>query len=501
MGPVSAGASPAPVRRRRVVVVARSRSGHGAQGSTDPTLPGFSRALAVLIAGAYFMENLDATIIAPAAPAIAESLGVGAVQINVAMTAYLLTVAVLIPGSGWLSDRYGARGVFSLAIALFTVASIGCAIAPTLGVLTVARVLQGVGGAMMVPVGRLIVLRTTAKAELIKAIAYLTWPALVAPVLAPPLGGLISTFASWRWIFLINVPLGIVGLILARRLVPDVRATEPRRLDWRGFLLTAFGVAALVIGLEQIGTGRPDWAFASIALGLAAITLAWAIGYLLHTSTPLLDLRTLKIRSLRAAVAGGSVFRLVISAIPFLLPLFFQLGFGWSAAQAGVLVVALFLGNLGIKPFTTPLMRWLGIRSVLLIALPMSAVCLLGMGALTASTPIVLMVALLAVSGIFRSVGFSAYNSVAFADVPTDKMTHANTLHATLQELGAGLGIAVGALLVRLGDPISQGLDLAQSPATAYRIAFVLLAVIMLIPLIEALTMPASAGSTVTGRT
>lgn len=462
--------------------------------------PGFSRALAVLIAGAYFMENLDATIIAPAAPAIADSLGVQAVQINVAMTAYLLTVAVLIPGSGWLSDRFGARSIFSLAIVLFTLASIGCAIAPTLAALTVARVVQGVGGAMMVPVGRLIVLRTTPKVDLIKAIAYLTWPALVAPVLAPPLGGLISTYSSWRWIFLINVPLGVIGLILARRLVPEVRATEQRRLDWRGFLLTAVGVAALVIGLEQIGTGRVDWAFAAIALGLATLTLAAAIGYLLKAPVPLLDLRTLKIRSLRAAVAGGTVFRLVISAIPFLLPLFFQLGFGWNAAQAGGIVIALFLGNLCIKPFTTPLMRRWGIRNVLLLALPMSALALVGMSLLQASTPIVIMVAVLTVSGVFRSVGFSAYNSVAFSDVPTEKMTHANTLHATLQELGAGLGIAVGALLVRLGDPVSAALGLAETPATAYRVAFVLLAVILLIPLVEDVLMPASAGSAVTGR-
>jgi EmrB/QacA subfamily drug resistance transporter len=480
------------------VTEGQSDAGDGSVGAKRK--PGFSRALAVLIAGAYFMENLDATIIAPAAPAIAESLGVQPVQINVAMTAYLLTVAVLIPGSGWLTDRYGARGVFSIAIGLFTIASIGCAAAPTLTALTFFRVLQGVGGAMMVPVGRLIVLRTTPKVELIKAIAYLTWPALVAPVLAPPLGGLISTYTSWRWIFLINVPLGIIGLIFARRLVPDVRATERRRLDWRGFLLTAFGVAALVIGLEQIGTGRPNWAFASIALGLAALTLAAAIGYLLKAPVPLLDLRTLKIRSLRAAVAGGTVFRLVISAIPFLLPLFFQLGFGWSAAQAGGIVIALFLGNLCIKPFTTPLMRRLGIRNVLLIALPMSAVCLVGMSLLQASTSIAVMAALLAISGVFRSVGFSAYNSVAFSDVPTDKMTHANTLHATLQELGAGLGIAIGALLVRLGDPIGVALGLSETPGTPYRIAFVLLAVIMLAPLIEALTMPASAGGAVTGR-
>src|SRR4051812_22403332 len=196
------------VRHVRGDAVSRSRP--DPVDSPEPEGPGFSRPLAVLIAGAYFMENLDATIIAPAAPAIAADLGVQAVQINVAMTAYLLTVAVLIPGSGWLSDRFGARSIFSVAIAVFTLASVGCAVAPTLPMLTGFRVLQGIGGALMVPVGRLIVLRTTAKAELIKAIAYLTWPALVAPVLAPPLGGLISTYASWRWIFLINVPLGII---------------------------------------------------------------------------------------------------------------------------------------------------------------------------------------------------------------------------------------------------------------------------------------------------
>jgi EmrB/QacA subfamily drug resistance transporter len=454
----------------------------------------------VLVAGAFFMENLDATIIAPAAPAMAADFGVQPVQINVAMTAYLLTVAVLIPASGWLADRFGARAVFTLAITLFTVASIGCAVAPTLGALTVARVFQGMGGAMMVPVGRLVVLRSTDKSELIKAIAYLTWPALVAPVLAPPLGGLLSEFASWRWIFLINVPLGVIGLFFALRLVPDVRSTERRRLDWRGFLLTAIGVAALVIGLEQIGTGGLNWAFIAIALGTALLVLAADIGYLLRSRHPLLDLRTLQIHSLRAAVAGGTVFRLVISAIPFLLPLFFQVGFGWSAAQAGGIVIALFAGNVGIKPLTTPLMRTLGIRTVLLIALSMSIGCLLAMGLLQTTTPLTVIIIVLAVSGVFRSVGFSAYNSVAFSDVPADRMSHANTLHATLQELGAGLGIAVGALLVRVGEPVGEALGLADDPGTPYRVAFVLLGAIMLVPLVEAVLMPASAGGAVTGR-
>ena len=466
--------------------------------------PGFSRPLAVLVAGAFFMENLDATIIAPAAPAIAADLGVQPAQINLAMTAYLLTVAVLIPASGWLADRFGAKAVFTLAISVFTLASVGCAVAPTLGVLTAARVAQGIGGAMMVPVGRLVVLRTTDKSELIKAIAYLTWPALIAPVLAPPLGGLLSEFASWRWIFLINVPLGVAGVVLARRLVPDVRAEHPRRLDARGFALTAVGVALLVIGLEEIGTGqigsRPTVAAVAITLGTAALVLAADVGYLLRARHPLLDLRTLRIHSLRAAVAGGTVFRLVISAIPFLLPLLFQLGFGWSAAAAGGVVIALFAGNVGIKPLTTPLMRGLGIRTVLLIALTMSIAGLVAIAFLQATTPLTVIVVVLAVSGVFRSVGFSAYNSVAFADVPAERMTHANTLHATLQELGAGLGIAVGALLVRLGDPVGEALGLADDPATPYRVAFVLLGVIMLVPLVEALLLPPTAGRAVTGR-
>src|SRR3954466_6865582 len=217
-----------------------------------------SRGLALLVAGAMFMEIMDGTVIAPAAPHIGDSFGVSAVAVNAAIPAWVLAVAVLIPISGWLADRYGARRIFTAAIAVFTLASIACAAAPSLALLVAARVLMGVGGAMMVPVGRLVVLRTTEKTDLIRAIAYLTWPALVAPVIAPALGGVLSTYASWRWIFLINVPLGMAGLVLALRLVPDVRSAERRALDWRGFLLVAVGIAALVVGLESIGSTRPD---------------------------------------------------------------------------------------------------------------------------------------------------------------------------------------------------------------------------------------------------
>ena len=312
---------------------------------------------------------------------------------------------------------------------------------------------------------------------------------------------LLSTFASWRWIFVINLPLGIAGLFLAARLVPDVRAEGKPRLDWRGFVLTAFGISALLVGMENIGMGPSNWSVVATGLALATVFLSTAVVYLLRASRPLLDLRMLRIASFRVTAGGGSLYRLVISAIPFLLPLFFQVGFGWSSAQAGVVIIALFAGNVAIKPATTPLMRRFGIRPVLLVAVAASSICLVIMALLQASTPLLVILVALALSGIFRSIGFSAYNSVAFADVEPERMTQANTLLSTVQELAAGLGVAVGALLLRLGDPVAAALGLPDSADAPFRIAFVLLALLMLVPGVEALLMPRSIGSEVTGRT
>ncbi|MGX6600747.1 MFS transporter [Micromonosporaceae bacterium Da 78-11] len=457
---------------------------------------GVSRGLALLVAGAYFMEILDATVIAPAAPHIAADLGVAAVTVNVTITAYVLTLAVLIPISGWLTDRFGARRIFVTAIVVFTLASAACAAATDLPTLVATRVLQGVGGAMMVPVGRLVVIRTTAKADLVKAIAYLTWPALVAPLVAPALGGVLSTYASWRWIFLVNVPLGLVAALLARRLVPDVRAADPDRLDWRGFLLAAVAIAALVAGMEGIAVPHPDWPMAIGTLVLAVVGLTVTVGYLLRARRPLLDLRILRVRTYRVTALGGSVFRAVITAIPFLLPLFFQLGFGWSAAHAGLVVIALFAGNVGIKPATTALMRRFGIRTVMLASVAASAACLVGLAFVQRDTPLPVLLVLLVAGGICRSTGFTAYNSIAFADIPAERMTSANTLMSTVQELGAGLGVAVGALLVRLGGVVGPDGG-GEAP---YRIAFVVLAVILAGSAAEAVRLPRSAGDHVAGR-
>lgn len=467
---------------------------------SEPPVGTVHRGLALLVAGSFFMEILDGTVIAPAAPHIAAEFGIPAVAINIAITAYVLTLAVLIPISGWLADRFGARRIFVLAITIFTLASAGCALAQNLPMLTGMRVAQGIGGAMMVPVGRLVVLRTTAKSELVKAVAYLTWPALTAPVIAPALGGLLSSYASWRWIFVINVPLGLAGILLARRLVPDVRADDPPGLDWRGFGLTAVGVAALVVGLESIGAATPDPVVVTVGLAVAAVALTAAVLYLLRSARPLLDLRILRIATYRVTALGGSVFRAVITAIPFLLALFFQIGFGWSAAQAGLVVIALFVGNIAIKPATTPLMRRFGIRTTMLGAIAASAACLVGIAFVVPTTPLPIVLLLLLLSGIFRSIGFTAYNSVAFADVEQARMTHANTLMSTVQELGAGLGVAVGALLVRLGEPVAGTFGLGSGADQPFRVAFVLLAVILALPVVEGMLLSRTAGDTVTGR-
>jgi MFS family permease len=319
-------------------------------------------------------------------------------------------------------------------------------------------------------------------------------------VIAPAVGGALSTYASWRWIFLINVPLGLLGLVVASRLVPNVRGPDAAPLDWRGFGLTAVGVTALVVGIESVGAADPDYPAVATAFGIAGVALTAAVLYLLRVPGPLLDLRILRIATYRVTAFGGSAFRAVISAIPFLLPVFFQLGFGWTAAKAGLVVISLFLGNIAVKPLTTPMMRRFGIRPVLLGAITTSAACLVGMALLAAGTPLPIVIVLLALSGTVRSIGFSAYNSSAYADVEPERMTKANALMSTLQELGAGLGVAVGALLVRVGGPVAGATGLGDGADAAFRVAFVFLAVLLAVPAIEALRLSRTAGSAVTGR-
>jgi EmrB/QacA subfamily drug resistance transporter len=450
------------------------------------------RGLALLVAATFFMENLDGTIIATAAPRMAATFGAASVDISAAMTAYLVTVAAGIPASGWLAGRFGTRAVFGSAIVIFTVASGLCAASTTLPMLIVMRVLQGLGGAMMVPVGRLAVLRSTDKRDLVRAIAYLTWPALIAPVLAPALGGMFTEFASWRWIFLVNLPLGVIAGVLAVRMVPADHSGERSRLDWLGFLLTGVSLAGVVLGLQRIGDAHIDWTQVGAALAIGLVTGLLAAGYLWRGTDRLMDLRTLRIRTYRVSTTSGSVFRAVITAVPFLLPLLFQDAFGWTPTESGLVVVAVFVGNVGIKPLTTPIMRRFGFRTVLVGSLAGAALTLVGCGLLTASTPMTLILAVLCLSGVFRSIGFTAYNTIQFADIDRAEMTNANTLASTTQQLAAGLGVAIGAVALRIGVPIA-----GTTGTGAYRVAFILLAASLAVCALEVLRLPVNAGDEV----
>lgn len=451
---------------------------------------GLNRPLALLVAATFFMENLDGTIIATAAPTMARDFHVEPVALNIAMTAYLLAVAVGIQASGWVAERFGARRIFVTAIVIFTIASGLCALSDSLPVLIGARVLQGLGGAMMVPIGRLVVLRSTPKAQLIAAIAYLTWPGLAAPVIAPSVGGVITTYLGWHWIFLINLPLGVLALIAALRLVPDVPARRVPGLDWVGFIFLAGAVISLVIGLEG------EWWI----LPATVIFLGLVIWWMRRRTHPLINFSVLRIQTFRQTVTGGGIYTMLINAVPFLLPLMFQVGYGWSPVQAGLLVMAVFIGNIGIKPATTPILRALGIRNTLLVSILGSALVFLGCAFLTPQTPIALIFVILVLSGVFRSVGFTAYNTVRFADVSDDDLPASNTFSAMVQTLAAGLGVAFGALAVRLTTQVLQSTGHPLHGEDPYRWAFVILAVLMLIPLAESYTLARHAGAEVTGR-
>lgn len=452
---------------------------------------------ALLVAGAFFMEFLDGTVIATALPDMARDFGVTAVELNIGISAYLITLAVLIPASGWIADRFGARAIFTLALAIFTLASVFCGLSTEVHIFVAMRILQGVGGALMVPVGRLAVLRTTPKHQLIKAIATLTWPALVAPIIGPPLGGFITRYASWHWIFFINVPLGLAAIILSLRIIPDIRETERRSFDLSGFITTSVAMVSLVTAMERLGDRQPQiWpTLALAALGFGC--LLYSIRHFRRAAAPMVRLDALQVPTFRVTMYGGSLFRASISAVPFLLPLLFQVGFGMDPFHSGLLVLAVFVGNLTIKPATTPLIRWLGFRRLLLINGALNVCSLLACALLTPQTPVWAIMLILYLGGVFRSIQFTGVSTLAFADVPAAQMSHANTLFSTASQLAVGLGITLGAIGIRLGEQVGDWLHLTELPGISFRLSFVFIALICLVGMIDSLHLAKTAGSSV----
>ncbi|PZF64943.1 MFS transporter [Curtobacterium sp. MCPF17_047] len=453
-----------------------------------------STAVAVLVAGTFFMELLDGTILATAAPAMGRDLGVDSAAVGVAITAYLVTLAVFIPVSGWITDRVGSRTVFVGAIALFTVASALCAASTGLVELTLWRILQGLGGALMVPVGRLVVLRSAGRDQLVTAIAILTWPALAAPVIAPFLGGVLVDTLSWHWIFLVNIPLGVVAVVAALLIVPQERAPERVPFDWLGSLLACLGLGALVVMASLLALDTVP-VVPTVLAGVVGALCTWlAIRHFLRAAHPIMGLGAFRLETFRVSHAGGSLFRLAVSAVPFVLPLLFQDAWGWTALEAGSAVLWVFVGNLGIKPATTPFLRWWGYRPVIVVSSAVAALSVVAMVFLTPTTPFWLLVVLLVVSGAARSVGFTAYNTIAFADVEQPDMTAANTLSSTLQQTAAGFGVAVVAVVLRAAAGVG-GEGLAGSGP--YAVAFVVIAVLLVVACVEGLLMSRTAGETV----
>lgn len=454
---------------------------------------------ALLVAGAYFMEFLDGSIIATALPQIGHSFHENAVSLNIGMTAYLLSLSVFIPLSGWLADRYGSRLVFSVAIAVFTTASMLCGSCNTLTEFTAARVLQGLGGAMMVPVGRAVVYKGTAKEDLIRATAYLVWPALVAPILGPPLGGFITTYASWRWIFFLNVPLGIFAIAATQFLIGDARDDETRPFDWLGFFLSASATCTFMYALELISRQNTPWKEAGGLMAYGLIAGAAGIWWFTTAKSPLIDLKALKIKTFSITIYGGSLFRTAINAVPFLLPLLFQLVYGLSAFASGALVLALFAGNLVMKSVTTPILRRFGFRTTLIVNGVIVALLVASCGLLTPGTARWIIMVVLFINGMVRSMQFTCQATLAFADVAREDVSAASTFMSMVQQLSNSLGIAVGAIALRIGATIHGHSHDALTMAD-FTVAFVLLGVIALAGVGDSLQLPKDAGALVSGR-
>jgi EmrB/QacA subfamily drug resistance transporter len=455
------------------------------------------RLTALIVACALFMQNLDSTVIATALPTMARAFGADPLHMNVALTAYLLSLAVFIPASGWVADRYGARNVFRAAIGIFTVGSVLCGRADSLWFLVLARIFQGLGGAMMVPVGRLVLLRSVAKSELVAAMAWLTMPALIGPVVGPPLGGLIVTYTSWRWIFDINVPIGIAGMILVSLYIQDVREPRPDRFDGAGLFFSGLCLAALMAALETVGRALvPGW----VVVALFAVGLVSGGFYGWHAwrhPHPVLDLALMRLPSFGVSVLGGTLFRIGIGAVPFLLPLMLQLGFGDSPAESGMVTFASSAGAIIMKPATQLALRQLGFRDTLVVNGVLSAVLLGLMAAFRPTWPAAAIYAVLLAGGFFRSLQFTAYNTLAFADIPRDRMSAATSLYSTVQQLSLTLGISAGAGILEVTTALTHH---AQPTNSDFSVAFVVIAFVSILAAPASLLMPRDAGEEMSGK-
>ena len=453
--------------------------------------------LPLVIASALFLENMDSTVLATSLPAIALDLGIDPIVLKLAFTSYLLSLAVFIPISGWMAERFGARHVFRAAIIVFTFASIACAFTTTLPGFIAARFLQGMGGAMMVPVGRFVLLRAVPKSELVQALSYLTLPALIGPVIGPLIGGFLTTYFHWRWIFFINLPMGLLGIILATRYVPDVKGDHLTPLDGRGFLLSGLGLSSLVFGLTILGREFLPLAVAPALVIFGFLCLALYVLHARHVPHPILKLKLLKLPTFRTSVVGGFFFRAGIGSNPFLLPLMLQIGFGLSAFQSGSLTFASSAGALIMK-FTAPrILKRFGFRQILIVNGLISAAFFGAIALFSETTPHILILAVLLTGGFFRSLQFTCLNAIAYAEVEPSDLSRASSFASVVQQISGSMGVAVAAIILE-GLQFMRG-DLLLKPDD-FRIAFAVVSVLVASSVLFHRRLDPKAGADVSGQ-
>ena len=452
---------------------------------TKPIVP-------LIVAVALFMENMDSTVIATSLPAIAADIGTSPLTLKLAVTSYLLSLAVFIPVSGWTADRFGARTVFRGAIAVFMLGSIGCALSGSLSEFVVARIVEGMGGAMMTPVARLILVRSVDRRELINAMVWVTLPALIGPLIGPALGGFITTYISWHWIFLINIPIGLAGIALATIFIEDVRAQTPDPFDPLGAVLAGLGIGGLAFGGSLLGL---NFLPTSVVIVLIIVGAGAAYAYVLHarrTPAPVLDLSLLEIPTMRAAVVGGFIYRSGMGAMPFLLPLLLQLGFDLTAFQSGLITLSNVVGAMGMKTVIPFILRRYGFRRVLVVNALISAVLVAVCATFQPGVSFAWIVGLLIVGGFFRSLEFTSLNTIAYADVDNRRMSRATSLVAVAQQVSISVGVAIGALAVDL-TLWARGRDTIT--AADFQPAYLTIAVIAGCACFVFARMPADAGA------
>jgi EmrB/QacA subfamily drug resistance transporter len=452
----------------------------------------------LIVACALFMEQMDSTVITTALPLIARDFGRDPLVLKMGLSAYLVSLAVFIPISGWIADRFGSRRVFCAAIGLFMASSMACGAARTFGFFVVMRFIQGIGGAMMVPVGRVVIVRSVPKEDLVTAFIYLTAPAALGPLSGPILGGFIATYFNWRWIFYINVPMSIIGIVLARHFMREFREDKVPPVDLIGFLLSAAGLSLFMFGLSTITDKVLPRLLSAGAMAAGALIVFVYFLRSRHEEKPLLDFRFFRLKTFMVGVGGGMLFRYAFGASVLLIPLMLQLGFGLSPFRSGLLTCSTALGALCIRTITKWLLRQFGFRNMLGYNALLSAATIAGLGLITARTPHWLIFLVLLVGGGFRIMQFTALNTIAYAEVPASDVSQATSLFATMQQLSIGIGVTLGAFCLEGSNWIQGHRHIV---AADFWPAFLVVALFSVVSAHSAFSLSPDAGADMAGRT